>query len=133
MRAEWVQLKATLHALDNPEFQCGPCLQKYKSRPQQFEFKGCAAVRPTKLFSIDDKIHFRTCIGNFFSQTMAHWVYVHSQYEKGFLPFPGCLNDQPNKVMDVFHVISNHNMERMASLQKKTAIESKLKRPKRGG
>lgn len=132
MQKEWVKLKATLHALDNSEFQCGPCLAKYRTRPQQFEFKGCKDIKQGKLFSIDDKIHFRNCIGNHFDHSAVHWIQCHAQYEKGFLPFPGSLLEQPNKVMEVFHVISAHNADRVAEANRKMAVEQKLKRARRG-
>jgi len=56
---------------------------------------------------------------------------LFSQYEKGVLPYPGSLTDQPNKIIEVFNVFQSLNLEyekrNRAEQEKKMKSKSRRK------
>ncbi|TXH09497.1 MAG: hypothetical protein E6R04_07980 [Spirochaetes bacterium] len=99
---EWVYLRSTLHAIDNPRFQCAECPKGSRLA------KACESINPNVVHKIGGELGYHTCIGNFFSQTALNWLELHNKYEQGVLPYPGSLLDQPNKMIEIFRVIAAH-------------------------
>lgn len=112
---EWVQVKATLHALADKRFSCESCLTQYQNRAD-FESmtqklrdsKGCATLLPQPAHQIENSIKFSSCIGNFVMPGIYPWLEAHAYFERGILPFPGSLMDQPAKVIQLFNVIDGY-------------------------
>lgn len=132
---EWVELRTTLLAIDNREFQCAPCLQKYAGRVDaekmtaaSREVKGCVKPRsrPVHVVQNEEKtevISYSLCPGNFWSQDALSMIQMHGHFRRGFLPFPGSVADQPAKVMEVFSVIDLY-------MQEKAEVERKRQQQK---
>ena len=55
---------------------------------------------------------------------------MHEAYEKGILPFEGPLVDQPAKIVDIFNILNNFNLERQQEMQKKNEEAMKRQAPK---
>jgi hypothetical protein len=66
--------------------------------------KGCTDYN-TRVYRIDN-ILFNTCIGNYVKEA-GYFIEAFSLYEKGMLPFEGNIGDQPNKIIEVFNLISH--------------------------
>jgi hypothetical protein len=124
---EWVMLRATLHALDNKRFLCTPCNtgEKYAFREDKERMikaeksaKACTEIRSDVIHQITDingRINFKTCIGNYFSHGALHIIGLYNYFEKGFLPYPGTIQEQPNKIIEAFNVIEAYRIMRAKS------------------
>lgn len=64
------------------------------------------------LHPISADLGFKTCVGNYFSPWLPQWIEAYQMYQKGVLPFPGALTEQPNKVVELFRVIDSHVSEK---------------------
>ena len=131
---EYVELRATLKAMDDARFRCGDCGNQYRSRPDSEKIiaafrasKACEVVAEKPVQSIDE-LQFLTCLGNFFSHSAARLVEMHAHFERGVMPYPGSLADQPSKVIDAFRIIGNWKMRRQAEEAEKARKEAKKKR-----
>ena len=143
---EYVNLKSTLTSIDNETFNCAKCLTKYEGR-QDFEDmtrrlrvrNGCHSVGNEVLHRIflgkDKDIEYKTCIGNFVDHGIYRFLEMHKQYNLGNLPYPGCMADQPSKIIEVFGVIDSYKHDKLEKDRK--AMEAKQKQqgrmsPRRG-
>lgn len=137
---EYIQIKSTLHAIDNRDYICGDCQGKYSNRADGAQMlekvkiaKGCEAMRPMPIHSIDtfdgkESIKFKNCIGNYFSyEVVALWE-MQRQFEKGVMPYPGSLSEQPNKVIEAFNVIGAYRADRTERDRKRLEMEAKKRR-----
>jgi len=138
--SEWVEIKATLHAIENDRFNCSKCLTKYSGREDGSamtervrQASGCYGAKGATLHSIGDEIRFSTCIGNFYRPQVASLMESHRKFEAGTLPYAGGLMDQPNKVIEIFGVLTAHRLERQAAEQRKADMLARApKGAKRG-
>lgn len=138
--SEWIEIRATLHAIENDQFNCSKCLTKYASRKDGEEMteamrkaKGCREVKEAALHSLGDEITFRTCPGNFYRPQVVSLLEASRKFEAGVMPYAGGLMDQPNKVVEIFGVMTAHRMERQAAEQKKADMLARApKGAKRG-
>lgn len=134
---DWIEIKATLHALDHRNFICSECLNTYNGRKDADMMtaklrasKGCEVDDGPVLHRLTGGAEFSRCVGNYFDQTALGLIRMHRAYELGVLPFPGSLSEQPSKVMDAFSVIDSHRAEVRAEQAKKQ--EMAMKRVRRG-
>jgi hypothetical protein len=132
---EWIRLKSTLEAMDNRKFICGECKDSYKGRSDQAritqkmrESKGCFGVLQRDMHHIDKEILFSTCIGNYFDFSMTYFFELFNHYEKGVMPFPGTVMEQPNKIIEIFRVIQSYKNAKIEREHKKSLEEAKKKR-----
>lgn len=132
-------IRATLHALENKQFLCTPCIagEKYSSRQDKEKMiqaeqtaKSCNALSPQTLHQIRDIsgiLNFRTCIGNFVSPAALNMISQYGYFEKGFLPYPGTFLEQPNKIMEAFNMIEAHRLIKSRSDAAKQEAQSKAR------
>lgn len=124
-------MRATLYAIDNPEFNCTSCLSKFSGRQDEEKMlsasrrvKSCASVGSQVVATIEnddrsESIKFRTCPGNFFSYGSVSILGLHKHFKEGFLPFAGPLAAQPNKILEAFSLIDVYNNERLEKERKR--------------
>jgi len=117
---DFVYLKGTLKVIEEKEFQCRLCLSKYKHYKNHDEMneglkktKGCEKELPKPIFRIGEELTFTRCVGNFYSESAYNWLDLFVQYEKGVMPFPGAMVDQPNKVIEIFKVIESYKQAKL--------------------
>jgi hypothetical protein len=72
---------------------------------------GCKGMKETPIHKIGDELRFRSCIGNFVSPQVFPLLNVYRMYERGVMPYPGGVMEQPAKIIDVFQTIENHRAE----------------------
>ena len=116
---EWIRLKCTAHALEDPRFLCSECLSKGSHLPD-YEIrnnalrssKACFSIEPVQYHHIDNEIGFRTCIGNFFSHACHKWLTLYDNYTRGVLPYPGSAMEQPAKAMEIFSIIEDIHIKK---------------------
>lgn len=120
--SEWIEVKATLHAIDNPQFQCNKCLSKFAGRHDEEamlaksrKLKACEEIldQPRHFLGDKEEIQFSTCIGNFFSYSVVTYLDWQNKFEQGVMPFPGSFSEQPNKVIELFRVIDQYKQDKM--------------------
>lgn len=132
---EWIQLKATLHAVENQELFCDNCLERGKANPAAAEkfrsVRGCESLATQPVFVLDDgRLKFRRCVGNYVSASVLKWVTVSEQYSRGIMPFQGSLTEQPAKAIELFTAIETWRSELQARRMKEH--QAKLARRPRG-
>lgn len=135
--SEIVYAKATLLSIQNREYQCGSCLNKYagrrdaeamseKSRASKF----CTSLAPEKTFiAVLDFLKFRSCPGNFTRSEIYSWLSAYQRFKAGLLPYPGAYLDQPNKVIELFDIFqaeeTKQEIERAKQLQREQKARSR--------
>jgi len=108
---EIVQLKSTLHALNDKRFMCGDCVNSHEGellQKKQAQMACKVDAHEYGLHTIQDSnktFLFKRCIGNYFNQHVLSWLSIYRSYEKGALPYSGGHQDQPNKAMDIISLI----------------------------
>lgn len=65
--------------------------------------KGCFDFT-SRTFLLDN-IKYSACVGNYTLSGLGYYYEVLLNYEKGLMPFTGALSLQPNKIMEVIHLI----------------------------
>ncbi len=136
---EWVEVKATLAAGENENFNCKKCLSKYKGRADGEEMlakvrkvKGCEEVKSESIHKIGDVLRFSTCPGNFVRPQVSALLSAYAQFKQGVMPYAGGLMDQPAKIIELFDVIDSHVAERQASEQKRAGAMNRPSGVRRG-
>ena len=130
--AEYIQLQSTLIALDDKELQCAVCVHKHDGKDQGQKLnrafrqvKGCFEPS-TRVVHKTDQLTFTRCPGNFFSDAAMFWIEAFERYDKGVLPFPGSLVQQPSKVLDIFGSIAAHKHERMRKQERAQKLRERV-------
>jgi hypothetical protein len=114
----------------------------FEKRIEQLEIRnGCNAISDisgvvekftgTARYKCEDVAFYR-CFCNFVDQSAMFVLNLFFQYEKGFLPFPGTVSDQPAKIMELFAVLTYLKAERQKELEEK-AQKKQQQRQKRMG
>ena len=69
--------------------------------------KGC--VNPTKknVYAYEN-VKFKKCPANFLNNSVSDYMTMFLNYEKGIMPYSGCLMEQPYKVFEIFGIIEKY-------------------------
>jgi hypothetical protein len=131
---DYISIRATLHAIDNREFYCHSCLNKYANRPdaesmtqRMRELKGCFSIKEKPIATVDE-LKFYKCVGNFFRGEVLTLLEMQGRYERGILPYPGSLSEQPNKLIECFSAIDNYKQEKLAQERKRIEMQERGRR-----
>lgn len=62
---------------------------------------------------------FKAPLSNFKYTQMDYVLHLHSQFEKGNLPFPGPVSEQPGQIMEILSLVSVIKSEIQIQQQKK--------------
>ena len=105
-----LELIATLRVAERPAWQCDKCLKTHEKYPERRNALGChGGTSPVAQLK---EYRLYRCPGNFTHPTAA-WVWeLYNHFEKGILPFPGSLMEQPAQLIEAFGVIENLKIER---------------------
>lgn len=127
-----------MQSIKNQEFNCDVCLSKYRGRSDEAKMqaasraaKGCQTVGSQNIHFIGTDLGFATCVGNFVSNSAVSWIELHAHFERGVMPYPGGLMDQPAKAVEIFRIIEVWKIEMRREAQAKS--EAMARRGKRGG
>ena len=108
---------ASLESKYNAHYNCYNCLNKYKGRAQ-YEMRTRRNQTNKQCFTPGDisknleHFKFTKCIGNFTTTSLNYYIESFFAYEKGLLPMKGTLGEMPNKLMDIFKIISTVRAEK---------------------
>lgn len=83
-------------------------MQRKSDRKRQS--KGCYKLG-VKAY-LFDSIKFSKCPGNY-TKEIEYYLEAFSLYEKGMLPFKGNLGEQPNKIVEIFNIISSRRAKQI--------------------
>ena len=64
-------------------------------------------------------LRFSVSLHNFKYPQLGYVVTLFEHYEKGTMPFPGSVSEQPAQIMDIFRILAMLKIEHEARLQKK--------------
>lgn len=82
---------------------------------------GCDNRKTDRPRQVNGNLQFHSCYCDHLDHDFGFLMSLFDQYEKGFLPYKGSITEQPNKIMDVFNLISQLKLE----LENKMRKESK--------
>ncbi len=66
-------------------------------------------------------LHFTIPLENFKSDLINHALFLFENYERGVLPFPGSVSEQPAQIIEIFGVFQALKFEIEAAERKKLA------------
>lgn len=66
---------------------------------------GCGVYSEKTRYTIDG-LCFNTCVCGFRTHRLGFYISLLDKYEKGIMPFEGCLIDQPSKVVEILDRLS---------------------------
>lgn len=75
-------------------------------------------------------VKFKIPLKNFRSEYLSLAFQLHDGYEKGILPFPGSLTEQPAQIMEIFGLINALKFEQEQKVRKKMEQEAKKQNAK---
>lgn len=123
--SEEALIKATYYYYTEKQFKCkirereeaerAGGIEKARLRIQTAN--GCNVISKEPKYQID-RFNFHTCFCNFIYPDFNYFSMLYGQYEKGNLPYPGSMSEQPNKVIEIFNVLDLLNIERQEKLHK---------------
>lgn len=64
------------------------------------------------------KITYYKCPSQFFSPYWANIINMHGKFERGVMPFPGSLMEQPALIVETFNLVHNLKEETKIKLEK---------------
>jgi len=112
---------ASVESQFNDNFNCYKCQKKYPIDTDNDKLnsrsitkrnsKGCFNF--TTRTHLLDNIKYKSCVGNYTLQGMSYYYEVYFNYEKGILPFKGDLGTQPNKMVEVLHIIDTIRKDKL--------------------
>lgn len=73
------------------------------------KFRGCNN-KPAQPFMVDGKPLDR-CPARIIPIEVKEYIRYYSYYKKGHLPFPGCVSQQPVKLLDIFDILESKEFE----------------------
>lgn len=108
---EYSHLLATLEGLFRDDFNCFKCLKRYGAEEGLAAARGIAKRKSKGCFDFTtrtfllDNVKYSSCLGNYTLQGVSYYYELFFNYEKGVLPFEGDLGRQPNKIVEILHII----------------------------
>ncbi len=130
---EYVQLLANWeYSTNEKQYNCSTKMLKYNGE-QLEDFKnvnGCGFRITEEPRRTIDNINFHSCVCDHLHPDMNHLLFLHSKYEEGVLPFEGSLSDQPNHIIEIFHILDRKKMEWKEKNRKEQEAQMKKERSK---
>jgi len=111
-----VKLMATYAAQHNPRYDCHKCLEKTPSKTIRKSW-GCFGGKG--VVKILGDYQLTSCPGNFYDETAVFMIELYHLFERGHLPFPGSLTEQPAQIIEAFGVIQGLDNKRQELEQKR--------------
>ena len=132
--AELIALETTLLVMDTPEYQCEVCLKRYEGRENGEELlnkwrtlKGCfGSANPVRQLG---NYRYSNCPGNIFDRSAIFITNLYKEYQKGILPFKGCLTEQPAKIIECFDVIEAFSYKKIEEQKNKDKLRTQRNGP----
>lgn len=102
-----------MEAVFNDNFNCTKCLKRYGGKEGKALKRGIAKRKSKGCFDFTtrtfllDNVKYSSCIGNYTLLGLGFYFELYLAYEKGTMPFKGDLGNQPNKIIEVLHIIDS--------------------------
>jgi hypothetical protein len=92
-------------------------------RARGYTEKQLASMQKTKVVSdvTIQNIRFTRPLTDFKYSKMGYVLTLLDQYEKGNMPFPGSVSEQPAQIMEIFNLLQGLKQDYRASLEKQQA------------
>jgi hypothetical protein len=134
LKAQW----ATVYV---ERFKCTEQLNNIKNRPyttseqrsaaiqKHLEIKRCNVTRDKPFVTIDNVTYYRCCCQ--YSNPRFHlYLAMFSLYQKGVLPFPGSLIEQPAYIVEIMSLFSEQQQKAEEAEHKKLEKKQKMQNNK---
>ncbi len=87
--------------------------------------KGCFDT-VTRIHKLDNLIYY-SCIGNFTHTSVDYLIELYFNFQRGVMPFKGGIQEQPNKIIEIFQIIEQVNSEKQEAKIKEAERNAKSK------
>lgn len=124
LKAHWYQL--TVHQCESKrraiydsriKGRMGPKKAAEKAREAINQAHHCETIAQRPLCEIDDQFRLFTCTCNFAHPQFGFLLEAVDQMDKGRLPYPGSLSEQPNHAIELIQTLKNLRLEHQAKAQ----------------
>lgn len=112
------------------KFNCEEKLKRLEARVGEEEAKkrmqktnGCGVYRQRHRYEIDG-IKYHQCLCGYRDHNISLYLDLEDKFNKGILPFNGSYMDQPSKVVEIMHRISQLKHDKMMRDIKKQQKEN---------
>lgn len=131
---ELLQILCTIESIEDKRWNCGHCLGEHKDKPKvtlaKQKRKGCFGDE--NLTYTMEQYRLKTCPGNFVVPWVFEYIEMYFNYQRGILPYPGALSEQPAKIMEIFAIIGQKRDEiARENAEKQKAAEKRRKKRSR--
>lgn len=112
------------------QYNCKEQYKKFKTSEKLQEFKnrnGCDNIISTKPRQHYENITFYNCYCNHLDYSFLNLIGMYDRYQTGFLPYPGSAQEQPNKVIELFNIISKFKYEQELQNSEKSSSSIRKK------
>jgi len=107
-----ITISANFYSIASNKFQCSSQVSKLAERIGYDKAKerisitnGCGNLAEKHRYEIDG-IRYHKCLCDYLNPYMGFLLEIHNQYDKGVMPFPGSLSEQPAKIIEILNRIS---------------------------
>lgn len=140
---DYIEIISTYMGMTDPSYNCTLCKSHYKrdierQRKHQ-ERKGCFSTFPTPILKYRggqntpmksaSSVEYFQCPARFYSSFWANIINLHLNYDRGVMPFPGSVLEQPAKIVEAFNLI--HNLKEETRIEQEEIAAKYGKRSKR--
>lgn len=115
---EFVQLVSTFWFRADESFNCFSCKKKMSAGVRDRQ-KACFTPRDREIVNYNGSIKYFTCPSNHYNAGTSRLIDMFRHFQQGVLPFEGGLLDQPAKIIEVFRIVENLEIERQNDIAKR--------------
>lgn len=124
---ETFSLMSTFMVIHDKSLQCGTCTKRLTQQVRDSRM-GCSKPANQEVFHFKKTYFWTSCPANMWNGACQELISIYRHFERGLLPFPGGLMDQPAKVLECFDLIENLMIEDRKNRQEKQMAQAKRKR-----
>lgn len=110
-------LRSTLESKHEKIFNCGACVSQFGGEARNLarrKHKGCFDT-VTRVHKLDNLIYY-SCIGNYTHSSVDYLIELYLNFQRGVMPFAGGIQEQPNKIIEIFQIIEQVNAEKQTAI-----------------
>jgi len=108
---DYITISAHYNYFTEDKFNCQEKIRQFAPRAGYERAKkmvedanGCNEISKNIKYTIDN-IGYKSCLCNFKNPNMEYYFTLYNMYDKGILPFPGSVIEQPNKIIEILNFI----------------------------
>jgi hypothetical protein len=123
---EMATMISTFMVIHDEKLKCSKCIKRLTQQVRDSRM-GCSVAATADVFHYKRTYFWDRCPANMWNGAYQELISSYRHFERGLLPFPGGLMDQPAKLIECFDLIESLILE-----DKKNRQEQQMAQAKRG-